>query len=148
MKYRQINSPYCEAAQWFPFAPQSHVDGSRFVGVPGPCEQCGQEMKLHGFISNDGRTEYVVHPGDYVLFTDHYYPIAADVFKANYTPLLSGDDRADIEQSKYELDRVLVNLRERSRGATNVKEERGAATYHIRIALHWLRDAVEILSVK
>lgn len=162
MKYRQLNSPVCEAVQWFKsgdhpqdncgefytkesgvFKGEGHV--VRYYRRPDvsgefPCPKCGVKMNDHGWIENGG-DGFTVCPGDYVLFTDFYYPLDAKTFEANYGPIATGDEKVDYKQSEAEARQLLENLRAR-RFAGPLKEEIGAAIYKIREAIHWIQDAL------
>jgi hypothetical protein len=153
MKYRQINPPVCEAVQWHgaigsAFHPAIACD--QFVGVPGPCGKCGHEMKLHGKISNEGRTDYAICPGDYVLFTTFYYPMRAEDFERNFVTVVNvGNPAEDLRDSAAEITQALENLRARTvdrKPLANLRQETGAAIYSLRLALMWLKEAVEIFS--
>lgn len=151
MKYRQINPPVCEAVKWngqeifdkraMELTPKHPAVGTLIYNGPIPCEKCGQRMDAHGFIA-DGN--FTVCPGDYVVFTDFYYPLSAQEFEANYMSVVTSDEKADLTQSAVEINQALENLRARLRGL-NPKTEVGAAIYKLREASHWLRELLEKL---
>lgn len=141
MKYRQINPPFCEASQWNKPGDHPKVSPSDSTDE-ALCPQCGKAVRLHGVIDTNGVMQSVC-PGDYILLTDFYYPLSPQVFLSNYVPLVSGDDKTDLEASKEEVAKALENLRARNKGATTCAEQRGHAVYKIREALHWITDAIK-----
>jgi hypothetical protein len=141
-KYRQLNSPICEAVQWFKHGDHPEVKHAAFAQEL--CDICGQGTQFHGWIEHpDGGDGFSVCPSNFVLFTDHFYPLPAEVFLANYVPLASGDEQADLSQSLTELLQVIETLRERNRGSKKAVPERGHAIFKMKEASHWLRDAVD-----
>lgn len=160
MKYRQVAPPTCEAVQWFRNGDHPK-DGSvsmpggkgltegkvvryyRHPDYPGEtlCNKCGAKLHDHGWIENGGEG-FVVCPGDYILFTDFHYPLDPKTFLASYAPLVTGDAEADLIETRIELQQCLDSLRARNKGATEHTEQRHAAAYKVREAIHWLSDAL------